>query len=115
VTWRELTGIAFFLAGLLVRSSAPVRGGPLRAAGAVLFVLGFSFIAWERYRRGLGPPSTLKELKKEEFKDLDSVETDWICPHCHERNPNNFDTCWKCKHSKLVITASNNRSSGRDA
>jgi hypothetical protein len=20
----------------------------------------------------------------------------WICPHCHEENPENFNECWKC-------------------
>jgi hypothetical protein len=21
---------------------------------------------------------------------------DWICPSCSEKNPSNFDSCWKC-------------------
>ena len=112
MTWRELTGIGLFLAGLLARSLGLTPNGNLRPAGAVLLWLGLLLISWERIRRGLGPPS-LAGLKKEEFKDPpNSVETDWICPRCHERNPVSFEICWKCELSKPGAAASNNRWSG---
>jgi hypothetical protein len=24
----------------------------------------------------------------------------WVCAHCHEENPGNFDECWKCQRSR---------------
>ena len=24
----------------------------------------------------------------------------WICPKCHEKNPENFEICWKCEHAR---------------
>jgi hypothetical protein len=24
----------------------------------------------------------------------------WICPHCHEVNPGNFEECWKCRRNR---------------
>ena len=26
----------------------------------------------------------------------DDIAPSWICPHCHESNPGNFEECWKC-------------------
>jgi hypothetical protein len=25
------------------------------------------------------------------------VGSSWICAHCHEENPGNFEECWKCQ------------------
>ena len=33
----------------------------------------------------------------------------WTCTHCHEKNPENFEICWKCEHARVKTTASNNR------
>ena len=24
----------------------------------------------------------------------------WICTNCHEKNPENFEICWECKHAR---------------
>jgi hypothetical protein len=24
----------------------------------------------------------------------------WVCPHCQESNPGNFDECWECQHKR---------------
>jgi|SRR5882724_5638706 len=24
----------------------------------------------------------------------------WICAHCHEENPGNFEECWKCQRNR---------------
>lgn len=29
----------------------------------------------------------------------------WICPHCHEENPENFNECWKCQCLRAVSGA----------
>ena len=28
----------------------------------------------------------------------------WICNHCHEKNPEYFEICWKCEHAKPKST-----------
>jgi hypothetical protein len=35
---------------------------------------------------------------KPDIKD-DAVPS-WICPHCHEVNPGNFEECWKCRRNR---------------
>jgi hypothetical protein len=116
VTWRELTGVGLLLAGLLAQPLGQAVDRDFRWGAAALCSLGLLSISWERVRRGLGPPS-LADLKKDELRDPPNArpdETDWICPHCHERNPQNFAICWKCEHSRPDGAASNNRSKGRD-
>ena len=27
----------------------------------------------------------------------------WICPKCHEKNPENFEICWKCEHARRKV------------
>lgn len=36
---------------------------------------------------------TLEAQNKANIKD---AKGPWICPHCHEENPGNFEECWKC-------------------
>jgi ribosomal protein L40E len=36
----------------------------------------------------------------------------WICHKCQEKNPENFQLCWKCGHVRPKAPASNNRSRG---
>jgi hypothetical protein len=36
-------------------------------------------------------------------KNLDSDA--WTCPHCHERNPGNFEDCWKCQRVRTKDSA----------
>jgi hypothetical protein len=37
----------------------------------------------------------LRVLKERQFKG--SIEpADWTCPTCSEKNPGNFELCWKC-------------------
>jgi hypothetical protein len=33
----------------------------------------------------------------------------WICNNCHEKNPEDFEICWKCEHARPKAPASNNR------
>jgi hypothetical protein len=45
---------------------------------------------WLRRKRdGIWPPA----------KDPD-LGPSWICAHCHEDNPGNFDECWKCQRNR---------------
>jgi hypothetical protein len=30
----------------------------------------------------------------------DSETSKWICPHCHEESPGNFEECWKCQKNR---------------
>lgn len=30
----------------------------------------------------------------------ESENSKWICPHCHEENPGNFEECWKCQRNR---------------
>jgi hypothetical protein len=36
----------------------------------------------------------LEALNKPEIRG--GADPSWICPHCHEDNPENFEECWKC-------------------
>jgi hypothetical protein len=50
--------------------------------------LGSAFAAVNSRRRGEADDSELNE----------KTESDtWTCPHCHEKNPGNFEECWKCE------------------
>jgi hypothetical protein len=33
-------------------------------------------------------------------------EPPWICAHCHEENPGNFEECWKCQRIRARKTSS---------
>jgi len=114
VTWRELTGVVLFVAGLLGKVLGLAAGGSFHVAADVLFAVGLLFILWDRMRRGLGRPS-LAKWKEQVFKDPPiPAPTDWMCPECHERNPVSFEVCWKCGHAGSGSATSNNASSGRD-
>jgi hypothetical protein len=112
LTQREVIGIVILGMGFLARALGPTPDRTFRVIGAVCWGLGLLLILSERARRGLGPP-TLSNLKKELLNDPpNAAETDWVCPRCHERNPVNFEVCWKCTHSKPDGAASNNRRRG---
>jgi hypothetical protein len=40
-----------------------------------------------------------KEAIWPQIKDPDPGPS-WICAHCHEENPGNFDECWKCQRNR---------------
>ena len=33
-------------------------------------------------------------------KAEEDAEPGWVCPKCHEKNPENFELCWKCEHAR---------------
>ena len=33
----------------------------------------------------------------DEYEQTNTDGDDQVCPYCNERNPANFDFCWKCK------------------
>jgi hypothetical protein len=35
----------------------------------------------------------------------DDAAPGWICPKCHEKNPENFEICWKCEHARRKAAA----------
>jgi hypothetical protein len=45
--------------------------------------------------------ASLESVEKPELPNSREIQEDigpsWICPHCHESNPGNFDECWKCQ------------------
>jgi len=36
-------------------------------------------------------------ILKEQRPDSPANAADWICPSCSEKNPANFEICWKCQ------------------
>ena len=40
--------------------------------------------------------------------DTEGLASGWVCTGCRERNPSNFEICWKCQEPRAAA-ASNNR------
>jgi hypothetical protein len=87
---------------------SPTRRGGLTTAdrtGSMAFAafisslgcLGSTFTALKA--RGRAAKPTISGLN--ERPDLDT----WTCPNCHERNPGNFEECWKCQRIREARSA----------
>jgi hypothetical protein len=39
-----------------------------------------------------------RAARRSRVKDSDARA--WTCAHCHEKNPENFEECWKCQRNR---------------
>jgi hypothetical protein len=66
-------------------------------------------LIWENRKRSLMVFDSLRDAVDASFEaankqaeqrqaqeTIENSGPSWICPHCHEENPGNFDECWKC-------------------
>jgi hypothetical protein len=72
-------------------------------------------LIWENRKRSLMVFDSLRDTVDASFESanklaeekkapetIDNAGPSWICPHCHEENPGNFEECWKCLRSRLA-------------
>ena len=100
--WGEVSGRATSTETLLIFSHLRSLGIPctLDDMSAPLGTRGADVI--------LGDTRKLLRVRRDYYLDALAAITQatsqpgmpWICPHCREEVPGNFDICWKCQHPK---------------
>jgi ribosomal protein L40E len=112
VTWWILTAVVLLCArplGFIIRVPYLVR--LLGAVGALIGMLLLTLFAPKlrqvRLMSADEAAGTVFPLGSPEAEE--DAEPGWVCRKCHEKNPENFELCWKCGHPKALAPASNNR------
>jgi hypothetical protein len=95
----EINGVQILYSPAAARNFTNAEYTAKLGIGALAFALGClgSFVAI------FAPRGGTQQLDGDDAPSDDAEESSaasWICPHCGEKSPGNFEECWKCQRSR---------------